>query len=144
MSTDTKVYLYDCVWNWNLYYLTLALRKPWLLYNLDFCIILTPVWPWVLYELDLCLTLTLSPQVSIIPRTSSALGFAQYLPSDNKLHSKEEVRVEGVTGQDVYWVWLGRMRVLGGGLHCGTVGGHVGRGNHVSISGIMFMINSCV
>lgn len=30
-------------------------------------------------------------RVSIVPRTSHALGFAQYLPSDKKLHSKEEL-----------------------------------------------------
>jgi len=27
----------------------------------------------------------------LIPRTSAALGFAQYLPSDKKLYSKEEL-----------------------------------------------------
>ncbi len=30
-------------------------------------------------------------KVTIVPRTSAALGFAQYMPSDKKLVSKEEV-----------------------------------------------------
>jgi hypothetical protein len=30
-------------------------------------------------------------QISIVPRTNSALGFAQYMPSDQKLYSSEEV-----------------------------------------------------
>ena len=30
-------------------------------------------------------------RVSIVPRTSAALGFAQYMPQDKYLHSKEEV-----------------------------------------------------
>lgn len=30
-------------------------------------------------------------QVSIIPRTGAALGFAQYMPSDKKLYSREEL-----------------------------------------------------
>ena len=30
-------------------------------------------------------------KVSIIPRTTSSVGFSQYLPSDNMLHSKEQV-----------------------------------------------------
>ena len=31
-------------------------------------------------------------QVSIVPRTNANLGYAQYLPSDNKLYSTEQVR----------------------------------------------------
>lgn len=34
-------------------------------------------------------------KVSIVPRTNKALGFAQYSPSDRKLHSKEEVSTGG-------------------------------------------------
>lgn len=30
-------------------------------------------------------------KVTIVPRTSLALGFAQYTPSEQKLYSKEEV-----------------------------------------------------
>ena len=30
-------------------------------------------------------------KVTIVPRTSAALGFAQYTPQDRKLFSKEEV-----------------------------------------------------
>ena len=43
-------------------------------------------------------------QVSIVPRTNATLGYAQYLPSDNKLYSTEQVRnntvlaMSGVTG----------------------------------------------
>ena len=29
--------------------------------------------------------------MSIVPRTKGSLGFAQYLPSDQKLHTKEEI-----------------------------------------------------
>ena len=30
-------------------------------------------------------------QVTIVPRTGAALGFAQYMPSDRKLYSKEQL-----------------------------------------------------
>ncbi|KAF6024681.1 hypothetical protein EB796_017003 [Bugula neritina] len=40
---------------------------------------------WLLEHTDALL------KVSLIPRTSAALGFAQYLPSDKKLYSKEEL-----------------------------------------------------
>ena len=33
-------------------------------------------------------------KVTIVPRTNLALGFAQYVPTDQKLHSREEVRKE--------------------------------------------------
>ena len=42
---------------------------------------------WMLKSTDALL------KVTIIPRTNHALGFAQYMPSDKKLHSKEEVNV---------------------------------------------------
>ena len=31
-------------------------------------------------------------KISIVPRTNSALGFVQYLPSDQKLYSTEQVK----------------------------------------------------
>lgn len=40
---------------------------------------------WLLENTDALL------KVSIVPRTSNALGFAQYMPMDRKLHSKEEL-----------------------------------------------------
>lgn len=33
-------------------------------------------------------------KVTIVPRTSLALGFAQYTPSEQKLYSKEEVKLK--------------------------------------------------
>lgn len=39
-------------------------------------------------------------QVSIVPRTNANLGYAQYLPSDNKLYSTEQVRYS--TGPTLY------------------------------------------
>jgi spastic paraplegia protein 7 len=33
-------------------------------------------------------------KVTIVPRTNLALGFAQYVPTDQKLYSREEVRKE--------------------------------------------------
>ena len=33
-------------------------------------------------------------QVSIVPRTKGALGFAQYLPSDQKLYTTEQVSLK--------------------------------------------------
>lgn len=41
---------------------------------------------WLLEHTDALL------KVTIVPRTSLALGFAQYTPTDQKLFSKEEVR----------------------------------------------------
>ena len=35
-------------------------------------------------------------QISIVPRTNSALGFTQYMPSDQKLYSTEEVSVKRI------------------------------------------------
>lgn len=40
---------------------------------------------WLLENTDALL------KVTIVPRTSLALGFAQYTPTDQKLYSKEEV-----------------------------------------------------
>ncbi|XP_074644343.1 mitochondrial inner membrane m-AAA protease component paraplegin-like [Tubulanus polymorphus] len=40
---------------------------------------------WLLEHTDALL------KISIVPRTNAALGFAQYMPSDKKLHSKEEL-----------------------------------------------------
>lgn len=40
---------------------------------------------WLLEHTDALL------KVTIVPRTNLALGFAQYIPKDKKLHSKEEV-----------------------------------------------------
>lgn len=40
---------------------------------------------WMLEHTDALL------KVTIVPRTSLALGFAQYVPKDQKLHTKEEV-----------------------------------------------------
>lgn len=42
---------------------------------------------WLLEHTDALL------KVTIVPRTTLALGFAQYTPSDQKLFSKEEVRL---------------------------------------------------
>lgn len=43
---------------------------------------------WMLKHTDALL------KVTIVPRTNLALGFAQYIPRDQKLHSKEEVRLQ--------------------------------------------------
>lgn len=40
---------------------------------------------WLLKHTDTLL------KVSIVPRTTAIAGFAQYMPQDKKLHSKEEV-----------------------------------------------------
>lgn len=40
------------------------------------------------------------PQVSIVPRGSAALGFAQYLPNENMLVTTEQV------GAGSAWHWL--------------------------------------
>ena len=37
--------------------------------------------------------LTILLKVSIVPRTKGALGFAQYLPSDQKLYTTEQVGI---------------------------------------------------
>lgn len=42
---------------------------------------------WLLKHTDALLKIT------IVPRTNLALGFAQYLPKDQKLYSQEEVRL---------------------------------------------------
>ena len=41
---------------------------------------------WLLEHTDALL------KVTIVPRTSQALGFAQYVPKDQKLFTQEEVR----------------------------------------------------
>nr|CAD7203568.1 unnamed protein product [Timema douglasi] len=46
---------------------------------------------WMLQHTDALL------KVTIVPRTNLALGFAQYMPSDQKLHSEEEVRNSSIT-----------------------------------------------
>nr|CAD7454208.1 unnamed protein product [Timema tahoe] len=46
---------------------------------------------WMLQHTDALL------KVTIVPRTNLALGFAQYMPSDQKLHSEEEVRNTSTT-----------------------------------------------
>ncbi|KAJ0183648.1 hypothetical protein K1T71_000071 [Dendrolimus kikuchii] len=46
---------------------------------------------WLLEHTDALL------KVTIVPRTNMALGFAQYTTSDQKLYSKEEVRVYGMS-----------------------------------------------
>lgn len=43
---------------------------------------------WLLEHTDALL------KISVVPRTSSALGFAQYLPSDVKLLSREQVKLK--------------------------------------------------
>lgn len=42
---------------------------------------------WMLEHTDALL------KVTIVPRTSLALGFAQYIPRDQKLYTKEEVSI---------------------------------------------------
>lgn len=55
------------------------------------------------YKLFFFLFLRLLPysdvllKVTIVPRTSLALGFAQYTPSEQKLYSKEEVKFKYIT-----------------------------------------------
>lgn len=39
-------------------------------------------------------------KVTIVPRTNMALGFAQYTPSDTKLHSKEEACLRIIATQN--------------------------------------------
>ncbi|RVE50496.1 hypothetical protein evm_004825 [Chilo suppressalis] len=48
---------------------------------------------WLLEHTDALL------KVTIVPRTNMALGFAQYTTSDQKLYSKEEVRVYGMSSK---------------------------------------------
>lgn len=48
----------------------------------------------------------LPPQVSIVPRGSAALGFAQYLPNENMLMTTEQV------GWAV-WAWCGQQQLEG-------------------------------
>jgi hypothetical protein len=60
--------------------------------------------------------------VSIVPRTKGALGFAQYLPSDQKLYTTEQVchpETRSSVYMYVYWfVKYQSIVVIHEGYHC--------------------------
>ena len=62
----------------------------WLKYSAMF-IIYTELYGWLLCVTSQVNVHLLSLQVSIVPRTNAALGFAQYTTTDKKLYSEVEV-----------------------------------------------------